>query len=144
VFNASFVFEKESGAGAVDREKTGPTPTTAPKAAAPNKLQEAARAARNSVEQGKYRTAERQYQQILSTDPNNLGALSNLGVVYFRTGNIRAAESTLKKALAIAPNDDFVLTTLGIVHYQQSRFDDALMELRRAIDINPNSATAHN
>jgi tetratricopeptide (TPR) repeat protein len=144
VFNASFVFEKKSPAGAVDREKTNPTATTAPKAAAPSKLQEAARAAMNSVEQGNYRTAERQYQQILATDPNNLGALSNLGVVYFRTGKIRAAESTLKKALAIAPNDDFVLTTLGIVHYQQSRFDDALMELRRAIDINPNSATAHN
>jgi Tfp pilus assembly protein PilF len=144
VFNASFVFEKKSPAGPVDREKTNPTATTAPKAAVPSKLQEAARAAMNSVEQGKYRTAERQYQQILTTDPNNLGALSNLGVVYFRTGNIRAAESTLKKALTIAPNDDFVLTTLGIVHYQQSRFDDALMELRRAIDINPNSATAHN
>ena len=144
VFNASFVFEKKSPAGAVDREKTNPTATTAPKPAAPSKLQEAERAAMNSVEQGKYRTAQRQYQQILATDPNNLGALSNLGVVYFRTGNIRAAESTLKKALAIAPNDDFVLTTLGIVHYQQSRFDDALMELRRAIDINPNSATAHN
>jgi Tfp pilus assembly protein PilF/uncharacterized protein YdcH (DUF465 family) len=143
-FNASFVFEKKSPAGAVDGEKTDPTAKAAPKAAAPSKLQEAARAAMNSVEQGKYRTAEKQYQQILATDPNNLDALSNLGVVYFRTGNIRAAESTLKKALAIAPNDDFVLTTLGIVHYQQSRFDDALMELRRAIDINPNSATAHN
>jgi Tfp pilus assembly protein PilF len=144
VFNASFVFEKKSPAGAVDRAKTDPTATTAPKAAARSKLREAARAAMNSVEQGKYRTAKSQYQQILATDPNNLGALSNLGVVYFRTGNIRAAESTLKKALAIAPNDDFVLTTLGIVHYQQGRFDDALMELRRAIDINPNSATAHN
>ena len=145
-FNASFVFEKRSpaAAGAVDPAKTDPTATAAPKAAAASKLQEAARAAKNSVEQGKYRTAEKQYQQILATDPSNLGALSNLGVVYFRTGNIRAAESTLKKALTIAPNDDFVLTTLGILHYQQSRFDDALVELRRAIDINPNSATAHN
>jgi tetratricopeptide (TPR) repeat protein len=143
-FNASFVFEKKSPAGALDREKTGPAATTGPKAAAPSKLQEAACAAMNSVEQGKYRTAEKQYQQILATDPSNLGALSNLGVVYFRTGNIRAAESTLKKALTIAPNDDFVLTTLGILHYQQSRFDDALVELKRAIDINPNSATAHN
>jgi Flp pilus assembly protein TadD len=144
VFKASFVFEKKSPAGAVDREKRNPTATVAPKAAAPSKLQETARAAMNNVEQGKYRTAEKQYQQILATDPNNLDALSNLGVVYFRTGKIRSAESTLKKALAIAPNDDFVLTTLGIVHYRQSRFDAALMELRRAIDINPNSATAHN
>jgi Flp pilus assembly protein TadD len=144
VFKASFVFEKNSTAGAVDRKKTDPTATAAPTKAAPNKPPEAARAAMKNVEQGKYRTAEKQYQQILATDPNNLVALSNLGVVYFRTGKIRSAESTLKKALAIAPNDDFVLTTLGIVHYRQSRFDDALMELRRAIEINPNSATAHN
>lgn len=144
VFKASFVFEKKSPAGAVDREKTDPTATAALKATAPNKLQEAARAAMKNVDQGKYRTAEKQYQQILAKDPNNLDALSNLGVVYFRTGKIRSAESALKKALAIAPNDDFVLTTLGIVHYRQSQFDDALMELRRAIEINPNSATAHN
>ena len=97
-----------------------------------------------NVEQGNYRTAEKQYQTVLAKDPNNLDALSNLGVVYFRTGKIRSAESTLKKALAIAPNDDFVLTTLGIVHYRQSRFDDALKELRKAIELNPNSATAHN
>ncbi len=82
-FNASFVFEKKSPAGAVGRAKTDPAATAAPKAAAASKLQEAARAAMNSVEQGKYRTAEKQYQQILATDPSNLGALSNLGVVTF-------------------------------------------------------------
>ena len=141
---ANFVFEKKSQAGAVDRHETHPTATTAPEAAAPHKLQEAAREAIKNVEQGKYGTAETQYQEILATNPNNIDALSNLGIVYFRTGKIRSAESVLKKALALAPNDDFVLTTLGIVHYRQSRFDDALMELRRAIEINPNSATAHN
>jgi len=136
----SFVFEKKSTAAP---GKSNATATAASKAL-PNELQEVAIAARKNVEQGKYPTAEKQYQTILATDPKNLDALSNLGVVYFRTGKIRSAESTLKKALAIAPNDDFVLTTLGIVHYRQSRFDDALTELRKAIEINPNSATAHN
>jgi Flp pilus assembly protein TadD len=136
----SFVFEKKSTA---DVGKSNAAATAAPKAL-PNELQEVARVARKNVEQGKYRTAEKQYQTVLAKAPKNLDALSNLGVVYFRTGKIRSAESTLKKALAIAPNDDFVLTTLGIVHYRQSRFDDALKELRKAIEINPNSATAHN
>jgi Flp pilus assembly protein TadD len=136
----SFVFEKKSTAVP---GKSNATATAAPKPL-PNELQEVARAARKNVEQGKYRTAEKQYQTVLTKDPKNLDALSNLGVVYFRTGKIRSAESTLKKALAIAPNDDFVLTTLGIVHYRQSKFDDALKELRKAIEINPNSATAHN
>jgi Flp pilus assembly protein TadD len=136
----SFVFEKKSTAGV---GKSNATATAAPDAL-PNELQDVARAARKNIEQGKYRTAEKQYQTILTSDPKNLDALSNLGVVYFRTGKIRSAESTLKEALAIAPNDDFVLTTLGIVHYRQSRFDDALKDLRKAIEINPNSATAHN
>src|SRR5262249_24426028 len=136
----SFVFEKKSTAAP---GKSGATATAAPKAL-PTEFEDVAIVARKNVEQGKYRTAEKQYQTILTTDPNNLDALSNLGVVYFRTGKMRSAESTLKKALAIAPNDDFVLTTLGIVHYRQPRFDDALNELRKAMEINPNSATAHN
>ena len=140
VLKMSFVFEKKS---TTDVAKSSATATIAPKAL-PSELQDIATAARKNLEQGKYRPAEKQYQTVLAQDPKNLDALSNLGVVYFRTGKIRSAESTLKKALAIAPNDDFVLTTLGIVHYRQSRFDDALKELRRAIQINPNSATAHN
>jgi Flp pilus assembly protein TadD len=140
VLKMSFVFEKKSTANV---GKSNAISTTAPNAL-PNEVQEVAVAARKNVEQGKYRTAEKQYQTVLAKDPKNLDALSNLGAVYFRTGKIRSAESTLKKALAIAPNDDFVLTTLGIVHYRQSRFDDALKELRKAIELNPNSATAHN
>jgi len=136
----SFVFEKKSTA---DIGKSNATETVAPKAL-PGELQNVSMVARKNLEQGKYRTAEKQYQTVLEKNPNNLDALSNLGVVYFRSGKIRSAESTLKKALAIAPNDDFVLTTLGIVHYRQSRFDEALKELRKAIEINPNSATAHN
>jgi len=136
----SFVFEKKSTAGA---GKSNATETIGPNAL-PGELQEIVVAARKNLLQGKYRIAEKQYQSVLAKYPQNLDALSNLGVVYFRTGKMRSAESTLKKALAIAPNDDFVLTTLGIVHYRQSRFDEALKELRKAIEINPNSATAHN
>ena len=139
-FRMSFVFEKKSTS---ESGKSNAISTAVPNPL-PNELQELVRAARKNVEQGKYRTAEKQYQTVLAKDSKNLDALSNLGVAYFRGGKIRSAESTLKKALAIAPTDDFVLTTLGIVHYRQSRFDDALKELRKAIEINPNNATAHN
>jgi tetratricopeptide (TPR) repeat protein len=140
VLKMNFVFEKKSTAGV---GKSNAISTAVPEGL-PNELQEVVVAARKNLEQGKYRTAEKQYQTVLAKDSKNLDALSNLGVVYFRTGKIRSAESTLKKALAIAPNDDFVLTALGIVHYRQSKFDEALRELRKAIEINPNSATAHN
>jgi tetratricopeptide (TPR) repeat protein len=136
----SFVFEKKSTS---DFGKPDATATVASKPL-PRELQDVAIAARKNLLQRKYRIAEKQYQTILEKDPNNLDALSNLGVVYFRTGKTQSAESTLTQALAIAPNNDYVLTTLGIVHYRQSRFDEALNELRKAIEINPNSATAHN
>src|SRR5206468_7369787 len=96
------------------------------------KIQGLARAAGKNFQQGNYRAAGKQYQQILAEDPNNLDALSNLGVVYVRTGNLRSAESALKKAVGIAPDNDFLLTTLGIVEYRQSKFDDAIADLTNA------------
>jgi tetratricopeptide (TPR) repeat protein len=110
----------------------------------PEDVRDVACAAREGFEQGKYEMAEKRYQEILDKSPGNLYALSNLGVVYFRSGQVGLAEATLKKALAISPNDEFVLTTLGIVHYRECNFDDALAELKKAVEINPSSATAHN
>jgi Flp pilus assembly protein TadD len=122
---------------------TGPTvQTTAP--AVPDELAPLARDAKENFEKGKYRAAEKQYQEILTKSPNNLYSLSNLGVVYFRTGKWKAAELTLKKAVALAPKDEFAHTTLGIVYYRQSKFDEAITELTTALGINPKSATAHN
>ncbi|MEY2545823.1 MAG: hypothetical protein QOG48_940 [Verrucomicrobiota bacterium] len=110
----------------------------------PDDLQGMARDAKENFDKGRYRTAEKLYQELLTKSPNNLYAVSNLGVVYFRTGKLKAAELTLKKAIALSPKDEFSHTTLGIVYYRQSKFDDALTELTRALAINPKSATAHN
>ena len=134
---------REEG-GATTKDSTDAAVPSGPKADVPDNLQDLARAARESFDQGKYRAAENQYQEILAKSPNNLYALSNLGVVYFRSGKFRAAELTLKKALTVSPKDEFVRTTLGIVYYRQSKFDDALAELNKVIEINPKSATAHN
>ncbi|PZR76403.1 MAG: hypothetical protein DLM73_02630 [Chthoniobacterales bacterium] len=134
----SFAFAKQGPA------PTGPSLQTTPKPAVPNELAPLAKEAKDNFDKGKYRAAEKQYQEILTKSPNNLYSLSNLGVVYFRTGKWKAAELTLKKAVALAPKDEFSHTTLGIVYYRQSKFDDAITELTTALGINPKSATAHN
>ena len=156
LFKASFVFEKKSAVNSISTAKVDAnarsggesdasvnSPDSSKTHVSP-KIQGLVRAARKNLQQGNYKAAEKQYQQILAEDANNLDALSNLGVVYVRTGNLRFAESTLKKAVAIATDNDFLLTTLGIVQYRQSKFDAAIAELTKAIAINPNSATAHN
>jgi Flp pilus assembly protein TadD len=163
ILKASFISEKRLSADSVKiaegdtKEKLSPdsggattsnsndaTPLSDVKPDLPDDLQNVARAAKESFDQGKYRTAEKQYQEILANSPKNLYALSNLGVVYLRSGKFRSAESTLKKALVISSNDEFLHTTLGIVYYRQSKFDDARAELSQAVEINPKSATAHN
>jgi Flp pilus assembly protein TadD len=154
LFKASFVFEKKSAVnststakadarsgGESDARTNRPDPS---KTDLPPQVRGLVRAAGKNFQQGNYRAAEKQYQQILAEDPNNLDALSNLGVVYVRSGNLRSAESTLEKAVAIAPDNDFLLTTLGVVQYRQSKFDEAIVQLTKAIAINPKSATAHN
>ena len=156
LFKASFVFEKKSAVNSIGAatananarsgsESDAGTNRAAPaKTDVPPKIQGLARAAGKNFQQGNYRAAGKQYQQILAEDPNNLDALSNLGVVYVRSGDLRSAESTLEKAVAIAPDNDFLLTTLGVVQYRQSKFDEAIVQLTKAIAINPKSATAHN
>src|SRR5205814_4280060 len=160
---ASFIFAKKSSTGSVTiaepdekekppRDAGGATTNNSSDVPAPSgfkpdvpdNLQNVARAAKESFEHGKYRTAEIQYQEILDEAPNNLYALSNLGVVYVRRGRLKAAESTLKKALAVSPKDEFVHTTLGIVYYRQSKFDDAFTKLTKSLEINPKNPIAHN
>jgi len=156
--NASFAFAKkttntappggDNEAAATDDSASAPTITGSNAGgfnpSVPDNLVTVAREAKDNFDRGKYRTAEKKYQEILTKSPNNLYSLSNLGVVYFRTGRLKAAELTLKKAVAIAPKDEFSHTTLGIVYYRQAKFDDALNELTKALGINPKSATAHN
>ena len=157
---ASFTFAKKSTTSPKTTGPDQPGKTADEKAAAastqalggedsfkpnvPDELVGLARDAKSNFDRGRYHTAERVYQQILTKSPNNLYSLSNLGVVYFRTGKLKAAELTLKKAVALAPKDEFSRTTLGIVYYRQAKYDDALAELTRALAINPKSATAHN
>jgi hypothetical protein len=100
--------------------------------------------AKQNFDKGKYRTAEKIYQEMLTKTPNNLYSLSNLGVVYFRSGKLKAAELTLKKAVTLSPNDEFTHTTLGIVYYRQAKFDSAIAELTKSLGLNPRSSTAHN
>jgi tetratricopeptide (TPR) repeat protein len=158
--NASFAFAKKTTntAGAPRADETGksdsadasgPAPasdnvTGGFRPEVPDNLVSMARDAKDNFDRGKYRTAEKKYQEILTKSPNNLYSLSNLGVVYFRTGRLKAAELTLKKAVALAPKDEFSHTTLGIVYYRQAKFDEALTALTKALGINPKSATAHN
>ncbi|MGV3531782.1 MAG: tetratricopeptide repeat protein [Chthoniobacteraceae bacterium] len=136
-----------------------PAPAAAPKAALPSgvpngptsaqpnlpaALMPLVQEAKDHFERKNYRDAEKTYQKILQSEPTNLYALSNLGVVRFQSGKLQLAEDAFKKAIAIAPNDAFSHCTLGIVYYSQEKYDEAMTALTNSLSINPKNATAHN
>ena len=89
--------------------------------------------ARKLFDQGRYGDAEKMYQQIVDSAPNNYFALSNLGVTQIQVRKLSAAEVALKKAIEINPKDSFAATNLGIVFCKQGRFDESIASLQEAV-----------
>ncbi len=128
-------------------DATGGTPASIEGARAsgiPSELMPIVQEAKDFFDRGNYREAEKGYEKILAKAPNNLYALSNLGVVRFRSGKLKLAEEAFRKAIAVAPEDAFSHCTLGIVSYSGGKYDEAVNELTKALAINPKNATAHN
>src|SRR5438046_9255436 len=136
---ASFTYAKPS-TGSQPGEpivETAESPSPAPETTSqggfnpdvPADMMDIARQAKENFDHGKYRAAERQYQELLTKNPNNLYSLSNLGVVYFRAGKLKAAEVTLKKAGALEPKDEGSHTTVGMVQYRQIQLEAAVTEV---------------
>ncbi len=124
--------------------KPNPNPVEKPNLTVPDKYASLVTRAKVLFEQGRLDDAATAYNEILADDPNNLYALSNLGVVNYKSGKLVQSEKVLTKAVAIAPKDFFVNCTLGIVYYRQGKFEKAIEALTHAITIDPSSATAHN
>ncbi len=134
----------KSGASPVVSNGKSASANPTPNLTVPDKYASLVSRAKSLFEQGKLDDAERAYNEILNDDPNNLYALSNLGVVNYKAGKLPQSEKVLTKAVAIAPKDFFVNCTLGIVYYRQGKFEKAIESLTQAVTLDPSSATAHN
>ena len=109
-----------------------PTPAEGPESL-PDATRDMVDQARKLFAQGRFADAEKLYQQIVDTAPNNYFALSNLGVTQIQGRKLSAAEVALKKAIEINPKDAFAATNLGIVYCKQGRFDEAIASLLEAV-----------
>ena len=99
---------------------------------------------RKAAEAKDYAGAAKKFEAALDIEPNNLIALSNLGVVNYQQNKLDESEQFLRRAVALAPNDAESRALLGIVYFRKGKTDDAFAELTRAIAINPRHAEAHN
>jgi tetratricopeptide (TPR) repeat protein len=92
-------------------------------------------AAAKSLVAGDYPAAERGFQAVLKVQPNHVGALGNLGIIYSRTGRTDQAITVYRKALALSPNDKAILLNLGLVYLKQEAHRKALPLFERVVAV---------
>ncbi len=70
--------------------------------------------AARSLQAGDYAGAEKSFREVLRREPQNLGALGNLGVIYSRQNLPAQAVGVYQRALKITPNEPGLLLNLGL------------------------------
>jgi predicted Zn-dependent protease len=73
--------------------------------------------AASALAAGDYGAAEKGFTAVLKKQPNHVGALGNLGVVYSRTLRSARAIETYQRALALSPGDLALRLNLGLVYF---------------------------
>jgi predicted Zn-dependent protease len=84
-----------------------------------------------------YATAETHLRAVLRQEPNNIGALGNMGVALTRMRRYVEAAEFYEKALVRSPRDPNLQLNLGITHMQQDRCDLAIPQLTYVMQKQP-------
>ena len=79
-----------------------------------------------ALQSQQYPEAEAGFRAVLKSEPRNIGALGNLGVVYSKTRRYSQAIEVYKAALKLAPRDKGLLTDLGLAYVKQEQYTPAL------------------
>ena len=103
-------------------------PGAASRSVTPEMLRGMLQAARASLFEGRYGEAIAAYQAVLKRDPQNVDAMTHLGLIVAIGGHAESALETFDKALAIDPNYPPALLYRGQVLYESKR--DAAAAIR--------------
>ena len=78
-----------------------------------------------ALSRGDLATAESRFGEVLKTQPNHIGALGNLGVVYSKLDRPSDAIAVYRKALTLAPREPGLLLNLGLAHLKLNQYAEA-------------------
>lgn len=82
----------------------------------------------------------KEYEHILSYDPDNPDVNYQLGVLYSRKGKIDLAINSFEKAIALDHNFTEAMLNLAQIYELRDNQGLAMAQYRKILDINPNSA----
>ena len=101
-------------------------------------------AAHAHVRAGRMAEAEVILRKIVTSDPDDAGALHLLGGIALGRGRIAAAEDLVRKAIRSSPRNPGYHDNLGAVLLRQDKADEAIAAFRTAIELDPGAAMTHN
>lgn len=99
--------------------------------------------AQSAMAKKKYGDAVTLLQQLLSADPKDFQAWSELGTVYFLEDKTGDAEKAYRRSLDERPLFALALLNLGRVLIVQKKFEDAIVPLTQIIGLRGDSADAN-
>jgi Flp pilus assembly protein TadD len=127
-----------------------PTPTPSSTAESTSSADEHFALGNELSKAGEFQKAAEEYQKVLDIEPENVDAMTNLGVAYYNLGKLDDAIDVYLTAVELAPKDGDIRSNLAAAYvqkYQLSAAEDdlykALDEYKKAVELNPNLAEAH-
>jgi Flp pilus assembly protein TadD len=102
------------------------------------------------AEAGEFGKAIEEYQAVLQEDPENVSAMTNLGVAYYNNGQLAEAIAQYENALDLAPNDADIHSNLAAAYVQQhqtsgdaQQLTQARQQYEKAVELKPDLAEAY-
>jgi len=86
---------------------------------------------------GKFEDAAAAYREFLTLQPQNVEALSNLGVVYAQLGRFDEAIASYRKALEVSYLSVPIRMNLALAFYKSGRCDEAITEFDAVLSVSP-------
>ena len=86
---------------------------------------------------GQLPLAEKLYRQVLSTQPEHVEAMHQIGLIAVATGRHEEAARLISEAIARDPGNGTYYSELGLVYRQLGRMDEAVGYLGRATALSP-------
>jgi tetratricopeptide (TPR) repeat protein/SAM-dependent methyltransferase len=107
-------------------------------------LEETFKSAIESHQKNNLEVAEDLYNQILKIDPNYVGAINNLGVLFKSLGKDQKAKVCYEKAITINSNHTDAHNNLGVIFKELKEHQKAKDCFEKVIKIDPNHINALN